>query len=501
VHFEFKALPLARYFIQPNKFYQTLTMKFNKSTVKAMTAEKHQRMDTPKPPLPLTGDDTPNDSDSTRTSTIKLRTTPSDENSPLSTCSIYHIDGTEPLRQVLAWRRQIDLIVRGLNLKQPEDMINIVQERCQGEAKSAFMAAIGERREYRNSITDQKWEEEKNKKRSESATDYTKRVEELEALLPTLRLLTVEDFELGLQAVIAAVSPYKVLSVQKRWLRSHLKKPRDMQMKNFVYHIQRMNTEELAYLPPFRGKQQMLTKDDIVEILHKASPQDWKSKMTLQDFDPEQHTIKEFISFCDRIEASEVNKPNGSGQPHHSNKKAKTTGKNDNGKWCTYHKSKTHDTSECKYLLGKQSGTEFKDSGNKKPVYKNKSWSRKAEEAKTYSKNEINAIVKKAIEEERKNWEKQNTKSSKQTKRSANEANFIDEHEVETTIASIDVMDINGDEDILNDDLESVVASTAKDTDNHDETMGLDDLDKQLEELQVKAGETNDDDDLTEFDL
>jgi hypothetical protein len=103
------------------------------------------------------------------------------------------------------------------------------------------------------------------------------------------------------------------------------------------------------------------------------------------------------VEFCERIESVEdtatVTRSNT------SNKKAKhsNTGKNTTpkpeGKWCEFHKTKTHNTSECEAI--KKAAKAGKDITSKP---KNKTWERKSADAKKLSKKELAVIVKKASE-------------------------------------------------------------------------------------------------------
>ena len=80
-----------------------------------------------------------------------------------------------------------------------------------------------------------------------------------------------------------------------------------------------------------------------------------------------------------------------------SNKKPKPSTSSKKDKWCMWHETNTHDSSECSVLL-KMKGADGRSS-DKKPQFKNKTWQCKSEEAKGYSKKELVAIAKKAGKE------------------------------------------------------------------------------------------------------
>ena len=86
--------------------------------------------------------------------------------------------------------------------------------------------------------------------------------------------------------------------------------------------------------------------------------------MILQDFDPQAHTIDEFVAFCQRLEATESepvppkeDKPKRSRdnekseEQKHSAKHNKKHKKNNGKKWCPLHEDDSHDISECRVLL------------------------------------------------------------------------------------------------------------------------------------------------------
>jgi len=163
-----------------------------------------------------------------------------------------------------------------------------------------------------------------------------------------------------------------------------------MGIRVFVSHLLRLNIEELPELPPFGGRNQALTAQEIREIVIKSCPQTWKDKMVEQGFIPEQNTLQHIVAFCERLESIEEEaksiKPITT---HNSKGKGKPESKpKSDGKWCTIHKSTTHTTEECKANPNNQKA-------DGKPFYKNKTWNKsKAEENKSITAKEVNAIIK-----------------------------------------------------------------------------------------------------------
>jgi hypothetical protein len=81
------------------------------------------------------------------------------------------------------------------------------------------------------------------------------------------------------------------------------------------------------------------------------------------------------------------------------------------------HKTSSHDTSECKVLPARDKA---------KGTHSNKTWKRKADDAKSHSKEELNALMKKVVDEARKSWDqKDKNKDKGGNKRKKAEANAI----------------------------------------------------------------------------
>jgi hypothetical protein len=187
-------------------------------------------------------------------------------------------------------------------------------------------------------------------------------------------------------------------------MRCKMRKPADMKTRQYVNHLFRINFDELKLLPPFGGAAQSLSNEELLEIVLFGIPKSWNKEMDRQDFDPfREASIAKLVAFCERMESAEdftpdhQKKAKGSApNTKYSSKKSKynnTNGKSSkgDGKWCEYHESDTHDTKECTVLRKlKESG---KKNFDKKPSGKN--WKGKSDDAKKFTKKELNALVKK----------------------------------------------------------------------------------------------------------
>ena len=202
--------------------------------------------------------------------------------------------------------------------------------------------------------------------------------------------------------MVNELCPYKALEKQKRFMRRKMRKPANMTTRTYVNNLLRINTDELPQLPPF-SPTQSLREDELIDIVTFGIPKSWVRKMDEHDFDPVVKGLAATIVFCERMESSEDFTPDAdqkiSTKKTSTSKKYKSDRKNSgprHGKWCDYHEVNTHNTSERETLKKLKAS---RSSGNDKPAHKNKTWKRKSDEAKTYSKKELAAIAKKASRE------------------------------------------------------------------------------------------------------
>jgi hypothetical protein len=432
--------------------------KIANETVKRLYNEKGQpRKDVPfnrTPPLPLVPETfSKDDLDLRKKGSYMLKVDPAIETSADFKFTMYHVDGTESLRTTIQWYKDVWQVIKGLGLEgNPEGMIPFVQATCHGSANAAFQDVL---QGLRAEISHLREEQEVGQLvRDEDDDDdlWNEMLrEEEEAARAAGMVLTKAHVDEAVRAVISNASPYKVLQKQKRYMRRYMRKPSDMKIRTFVHNLMKLNHEELPYLPPF-GSNQKLSDDDIIEIILNASPNSWSNEMDRQNFDPLDHTVRELLSFCERIEQLEpTSTTNGSvTKKHDHNKRSKNSSEKGKptGKWCTFHKTDSHDSSECKVLLNKDKA---------KPSYGNKTWKRKAEEGKSYSKEELNSIVKKVVDEARKSWTQKGKDKDKGTKRKKEEANLMeDESHTTTTEHSCDSEVTQEDLDELDRQLEEV---------------------------------------------
>lgn len=158
--------------------------------------------------------------------------------------------------------------------------------------------------------------------------------------------------------------------------------------------------------------------------------------MERQGFDPITSTLAEVVDFMERIEQSEdfdgqrVDNGQKTSANSSNNKKKKSNHTNSGSKTCLIHGTGTHSSNECKVLqaLAKDSKKDGTSGGKAKGKFGNKSWSRKADDAKGAAKKDLAAFIKKAVA---KGVQKELNSVDKKKKRSASfDLNAFDDNEL-----------------------------------------------------------------------
>jgi hypothetical protein len=222
-----------------------------------------------------------------------------------------------------------------------------------------------------------------------------------------------------------------------------------------------MNNNELPHLPPFEANQK-LPEDDVIEIVLHACPNNWIQEMDRQDFDADHHTLVELLQFLERIELlepttiSHTNKASSTSK-HKSNTKGKPTGK-PKGIWCEYHKTNSHNTSECRSL-------EYHKKKESQKGNNNNNWKKKADKNKTYTRKELNTIITKVLKKEKNSNSKEKSKPEHKCKAEKAELSMLDEAEsqlvhseleetnsfITSTMTSTDLGEKNNIDELLDD--------------------------------------------------
>jgi hypothetical protein len=214
----------------------------------------------------------------------------------------------------------------------------------------------------------------------------------------------------GLYAILTYIAPHKALAKQKRWMRRNCRKPTNMSVRECTNNLRRINERELCKLPPF-GADQILTGDELTDIVLHGVPRSWPREMEKQGFDPDTKTLVEIIQFCERMEEAEdfgVGRDAQKTKTTHNkvkhdkvkgDKKEKPSSSGDH-KYCLLHgDNHTHNSDECHVLVKRVQAMRRSDGDKRKPSHK-KPWNRDAAKGNGSSKKELAAFVRKTARKE-----------------------------------------------------------------------------------------------------
>jgi hypothetical protein len=370
------------------------------------------------PPLPLVPDENELEQrDEARKAQFKLLSDPTDTTSSKYSFTMNYADGNQSIRSQIKWVNDVQKVLRGMNIMTSAAQHQMVQQLCTGRVLTQYnesiMLARNEAKAERTrtlmlglsrraaTLTDpEETEDEYIIRRAD-----TQVADENRPADP----VTLTMIEPALRDTIRMVCPYKALEKQKRFMRRKMRKPAEMKIRIFVNHLHRINFDEIPQLPPFAARQE-LSHDELLDIVLFGIPKSWVKEMDRQDFNPfadENKDIQTLVQFCERMESAEdfhdtsnnkqgSNAKNSYKKTKFSNNKGKPS--KGGGKWCEFHETDTHDTSECSVLKKMKESSGRSNSSDKKPFNKNKTWTKKSDDAKKFSKKELNALVKKANE-------------------------------------------------------------------------------------------------------
>ena len=342
---------------------------------------------------------------------FKLRSLPTDINSPTYEITMPYLCGTEDLRSVLEFKLNITKVFIGMNSSNDADAQNqLVKRVLKDTALTSYKDGV-------EKALDGRHETLKATARALGVANGDTDAEMLVRItaVPRPTALDVDDITFAIGDLVAYMTPFKALQRIKRYLRRSCRKPSDMTARQFYNHFTRINTEELPALPPLFNASQSLGSDESVDIIMFAVPKKWHGEMERQGFDPFAATPNEIIDFCERLEAAESveghrsynnsnqNSEKKSGKKKSSSHKKARDGDDNNSKlYCLVHGECGHNSNDCS-VLQKEAKQLQKDYTAKKggsSGNKPNTWSRKAEEAKNKSGKELAAFVKKAVREE-----------------------------------------------------------------------------------------------------
>ena len=294
--------------------------------------------------------------------TLKLRSNPTEKESQTYDLILPYYNSATP-EEWLEFRSTLDKAIIGQNITKPADMFSMARRVLQGDALASF---------------------------EEAAKDHGED--------------KVEKFNSCLDDVTSHVFPQRALQKQKRCMRRSMRKPSNMTVREYATRINELNTY-LEKFPPNK-KRQRLDDDEILDLLEFGVPRSWQNQMTLQGFDPQSDPSKkviDFVKFCERIENSTQEMNNNKNNPIQNgsskrNGEKKRKLKNYIGEipTCILH-GEGHSTEECKTIQkwAKRQKSEYAQK-NSKSDGKFSNWKKK-DSNKKFTKNDLNAMVAKAV--------------------------------------------------------------------------------------------------------
>lgn len=382
----------------------------------AKSASDQTVMKAKQPLLPLVPEKEVEKLDKSNSVTFELRTNPTDGNSPKYKFTCRVLDGSESVRMILQWVKDNTKVLAGLNVTAIGTKVTMTETMLKGTPLALYNDKIAELAKPR---FDQAVEDAAN-----NNARATVRRNGWEHYRET------EDHGKAIQFVVASLVPKKALQKIKRSMRRDMRKPADMKVRTYFQHLIRINIDELPFLPPFNEDQQ-IAPDELTDIILYGCPKSWIREMDRQGIDPLEKTTAEVVDFLEQIEMSEDFEPatsKNTKQKGQGSGKSKSNNGDGNGqKTCIIHGKGSHSTDECRTVLAKL-GKGSSDNGNK-------TWSRKAQEAKAKAKNDLKAYVQKAIREEV-------NSIAKKRKTSANDLNALEEEFDDIDLSKFDEDDI-----------------------------------------------------------
>ena len=313
--------------------------------------------------------------------TLKLRTVPNDDNSATHDLSVPYFNTGTP-EEWLRWKRDLGRVLQGQNVTTGPGRYSMTRRLLEGDALAAFNVAAGNHGNETN-----------------------------------------DNFMRCIADVTAHIFPARALQLQKRFMRRFLRKPAGTKTREFVARVNEINEFLKEFPTPNGVVATALPEDEILDVLEFGVPNSWQKRFLMHQFDPQAHSVMEFVEFCERIEATEdppearnnnnkaqdTSKGNSKNNDKNKGKRKFNEDKGNNGKWCLVH-GPGHDSNECK-LLGatakrlKQNYNDSKDdsnnnnnnNNNKNNNNKKITWRKRVEDG-NFSQEEVNAIAQRIVE-------------------------------------------------------------------------------------------------------
>jgi hypothetical protein len=267
------------------------------------------------PVLPLEESEA-TETDQTKLARFKLRTELGNPDGPTYDFHMAKINGSESVRKAIRFLSDCQKVFIGLDVTNVDTAARIYRELLEGEALNRFNGAVATELER---LTATARQQAAQRVRTAGGTDIEiQDAHDAVAMLPA----TMDILKDGIRAVITHMAPSKALTRQKRWMRRFCRKPAGMSIRTFANHITRINNDELPMLPPFGPRRdQVLSQDELIDVVLNGIPRSWMKEMDKQGFDPVEKDLQEVIDFCERMENAEDFEPAREGNKTNSDNK------------------------------------------------------------------------------------------------------------------------------------------------------------------------------------
>ena len=343
------------------------------------------------PLVPVKAEEVP----SNQTITHTLRSNPAEEDGSKYKLQINILQGDEDCRTVLNWGKNARKVLIGLGIDEHHPAIPVLETLMDVTPRAAFHEGlrIAKERNMEERIRNAANNNQRNAIRN-NGIDHQDNIE-------------YDQISEGIDHVVQSLLPRQILARVKRFVRRECRKPMDMKVRKYISHLLRINNDELPRLPPFEGNEQKFSTDEMLDIILFGTPKSWQKEMERQGFDPMEHSVSDVVEFMERIESTEDfdadkntksvakkgNKGDGKGK--------KSSGNGKSEYFCLYHgKNSSHNTDDCHKMINdakrlKQANGNGDGKSNGK--YGNKTWSRKADEAKKATNKDLASFIRKEI--------------------------------------------------------------------------------------------------------
>jgi hypothetical protein len=180
---------------------------------------------------------------------------------------------------------------------------------------------------------------------------------------------TVPNLETVLNELVKFFSPRECLRKERRYMRYHLRKPRQLTTRQYVGSVRDFNSR-MAHMPPNFNINQIFPESELVEMLSAKAPKTHKKELITAGFNPDTDTLATYVEVCERAETRESigktdqgtdsdgsdrkpkrSRTSNNSKPSKNDKKTKTKSSSNSYQFCKLHKwNDSHATDDCKVL-------------------------------------------------------------------------------------------------------------------------------------------------------